>query len=103
MKTRNAPAADTPGVERRAFTVIELLVVLAVVAVSAFVVAYPLISNDSAATHLAVVPPALVAVDPATNRVVASIPVGSKPVSVTAGGGAVFDVKIDDAKFARPQ
>jgi DNA-binding SARP family transcriptional activator len=83
-------APSTLGPRSRRSRPLVLGLVLAVVAVSAFVVAYPLISDDSAATHLAVVPPALVAVDPATNRVVASIPVGSKPVSVTAGGGAVW-------------
>ena len=34
--------------------------------------------------------PSLVALDPATNRVVASIPVGSRPLSVTYGEGSVW-------------
>ena len=63
--------------------------VLATVATTALVIAYLLVSDDPAA-HLAVVPPALVAVDPKTNLVVASIRVGSRPVSVTAGRGAIW-------------
>jgi YVTN family beta-propeller protein len=38
----------------------------------------------------AVTAPALVAVDPKTNRVVASIPVGSRPASVAFGDGSVW-------------
>jgi sugar lactone lactonase YvrE len=34
--------------------------------------------------------PSVVAVDPATNRVVASVPAGSRPVAVAAGEGAVW-------------
>jgi DNA-binding SARP family transcriptional activator len=62
---------------------------LAAVAVAALVVAYLLVSDDPAA-GLEVVPPALVAVDPKNDLVVASIRVGSRPVSVTAGGDAVW-------------
>jgi DNA-binding SARP family transcriptional activator len=62
---------------------------LAAVALAALVVAYLLVSDDPAA-GLAVVPPALIAVDPKNDLVVASIQVGSRPVSVTAGAGAVW-------------
>ena len=82
-------APSTPAPASRRSRPFALGLVLAVVTVTALVVAYLLISDDPAA-HLAVVPPALVAVDPKTNRVVASIRVGSRPVSVTAGGGAVW-------------
>lgn len=37
-----------------------------------------------------VVPPAVAVVDPATNRVTASVRVGSRPVSIAAGDGAVW-------------
>jgi len=81
------PAEQAPPSTRsRPFA---LGLVLAVFAVSALVVAYLLISGDPA-RRVAVVPPALVAVDPKKNRVVAWIRVGSRPVSVTAGGGAVW-------------
>ncbi len=81
-------APSTPAPRSRRSRPLALGLVLAV-AVCALVVAYLLISDDPAA-HVAVVPPALVAVDPKKNRVVAWIRVGSRPVSVTYGGGAVW-------------
>ncbi len=46
--------------------------------------------RDDAVASVTVVPPALVVVDPATESVVASIPMGSRPVAVAAGEGAVW-------------
>jgi DNA-binding SARP family transcriptional activator len=63
--------------------------VLGAVGVTAALAAYLLVREDSAASD-AVVAPALVAVDPATDRVVASVTVGSRPVSVTAGAGSIW-------------
>jgi streptogramin lyase len=57
-----------------------------VVAVVLFVYAR---SRDGA-SPVTIVPPAVVAVDAATNRVVASIPVGSEPISIASGEGAVW-------------
>jgi DNA-binding beta-propeller fold protein YncE len=48
-----------------------------------------------------VVPPAVAVVDPDTNRVVASIPVGSKPVTITAGDGAVWVGDAGDGTVTR--
>ena len=63
--------------------------VLAAVLIGAATAGYLLV-RDEAPASVAVVPPALIAVDPATNRVVASIPVGSRPVTVAAGAGAIW-------------
>ena len=55
--------------------------------VAALLVVGGIVALDRAtggATSVAVLPPAVVAVDPETNRVVASIKTGSKPVTVTA-------------------
>ena len=73
MPVEHAPSTPAPVSGRSRPLAIAL--VLAVVAVTALVVAYLLISDDRAA-HLAVVPPALVAVDAA--------------FQVAVGGGAVW-------------
>ena len=80
---------STPTPPSRRSRPLALGLVLTVVAVIVLVGAYLLISDDPVA-HLTVVPPALVAVDPKKNRVVAWIRVGSRPVSVTAGAGAIW-------------
>ncbi len=46
--------------------------------------------TDGGPSAVKVTAPALVAIDPQTNRVVASIPVGSKPASVAFGEGSVW-------------
>jgi DNA-binding SARP family transcriptional activator/ABC-type branched-subunit amino acid transport system substrate-binding protein/DNA-binding beta-propeller fold protein YncE len=43
----------------------------------------------------------LAAIDPATNRVVAEVPIGATPTSVTAGAGAVWALNADDQTIAR--
>jgi DNA-binding SARP family transcriptional activator len=63
--------------------------VLVAVAAAAAIIGYVLVADESPAA-VAVMPPALVAIDPATNRVVASIRVGSKPATVAAGAGSVW-------------
>jgi YVTN family beta-propeller protein len=47
-------------------------------------------ATDDGPSVVKVTAPALVAIDPKTNRVVASIPVGSKPASVAFGNGSVW-------------
>ena len=63
--------------------------VVVLVAVAAALLGYLLVADDSPAT-IVVTPPALVVIDPAENRVLASIKVGSKPAAVAAGGGAIW-------------
>ena len=63
--------------------------VLLAVALAGVTVGYALVRDEGPAT-VVVTPPALAVVDPATNRIVASIPVGSRPVTVAGGVGAVW-------------
>ncbi|HEX6725060.1 MAG TPA: BTAD domain-containing putative transcriptional regulator [Gaiella sp.] len=87
---RPPPPAEPP-VRRwrgRLVTVIGGSALLAV-AVAGVTAGYLLVRDESPAP-VAVVPPALVVVDPTSNRIVASIPVGSRPVTVAAGDGAVW-------------
>ena len=66
-----------------------LAAVLLGVAVAGISVGYLLVRDDTPTT-VPIVPPALVAIDPSTNRVVASIAVGSRPVAVASGFGGVW-------------
>lgn len=71
------------------------VVAAAVVAVSAV----GLLRSDADAV---VVPPNSVAViDPSTNRVEATIPVGIRPGSIAAGAGAVWVANLDDGSLTR--
>lgn len=85
---RQPDPAEPPSRRRRLVPVIGGLALLAV-AVAGITAGYLLV-HDEPRAPVAVVPPALVAVDPASMRVVASIPVGSRPVSVAAGNGEVW-------------
>ena len=69
--------------------------------IAAALVAVLLMRNEAPGA-VAIVTPAVVAVDPDTNRVVASIRVGSKPESLAGGEGAVWvgDAR-DGAGYAR--
>jgi DNA-binding SARP family transcriptional activator len=64
-------------------------IVLLIAAFAGVTVGY-LALRDDATASVTVIPPALVVVDPTTNRVVASIPVGSRPVTVAGGEGGVW-------------
>ena len=46
--------------------------------------------SERVPASVAVVPPAVVAVDARTNRIVASIPAGSSPVTIASGEGAIW-------------
>jgi DNA-binding SARP family transcriptional activator/DNA-binding beta-propeller fold protein YncE len=68
-------------------------VAVGAVLVSAAIAAAVLVvlrATDDGPARVTIRTPALVAIDPATNRVVASIPVGSKPVAVAVGYGSVW-------------
>ena len=77
-------ARQTP--RRRRTVVAGAAAVLAVLAVAAL--AFDRTRGSPGA--VTVVPPAVAAIDPETNSVVASIRVGSKPVTMAAGDGAVW-------------
>ena len=70
--------------------------VLLAVAVAGLTLGYLLVRDDTPST-VAIVPPALVVVDPATSRIVDSIGVGSRPVTVASGAGAIW---VGDARDA---
>ena len=88
----HAPGAvAAPAGKRRRGRHLRLLAsgLLLALAVAAATLAYVLV-RDGAPAPAAVASTALVVVDPSSNRIVASIPVGSRPVSVAAGAGAVW-------------
>lgn len=62
---------------------------LLVLAIAAALLAFAL-TRDDVAGSVEIAAPAVVAIDPGTNQVVASITVGSKPASIAAGEGAVW-------------
>jgi len=74
--------------------------VLIAVAAAAATFGYLLLADEPAAS-VVVTPPTLAVIDPATNRVVASIPVGSKPVAVAAGAGGVWVGDARDGTITR--
>jgi DNA-binding SARP family transcriptional activator/streptogramin lyase len=73
---------------RRRVRMVALGVVLLLVAVASATLGYLLVAHDSPAA--VATPPALVVVDPETNRVVASIAVGSRPVAIAADRNGVW-------------
>ena len=62
---------------------------LLVVAVAGVTAGYLLVLDETT-TSVSITPPALVAVDADSNRIVASIPMGSRPVTVAVGAGSIW-------------
>jgi len=83
------PAHEGKGGPRRRLRAVAVASILVAVAVVGVTVGY-LVIRDAGSTPITIAPPALVVVDPASNRVVASIPLGSRPVTVAGGAGAVW-------------
>jgi DNA-binding SARP family transcriptional activator/streptogramin lyase len=81
------PTSSAPGKPRRRLVLVVAGIALA--SVVAVAVAVVLTRSDSPSA-VGVRPPAVVAVDPRTNTVVASVAAGSKPISIAAGGGRVW-------------
>ena len=77
------------GSRRRLRNAAVAVVLLAAVAIAAAAPGYLLVSDGSRRVGGGP-PPALVAIDPTSNRVVASIKVGSRPTTVAAGAGGVW-------------
>jgi DNA-binding SARP family transcriptional activator len=92
------PARD--GERRRAGRRIARGVALVAAAVAAATLGYLVVADEPSAS-VAAIPPTLAAIDPATNRVVASIPVGSKPVSIAAGEGGIWVGDARDGTITR--
>ncbi len=89
VAARGPRAGASPGssrANRRRIAIAGALLVAAIVA--AVLVAVRL--TDSGPSAIKLTAPALVAIDPKTNRVVAASAVGSKPVTVAFGNGSVW-------------
>ena len=84
----STPAAPAPPRRRRA-RLVAMAVVLLVAAFAGVTAGYFVLRDDASAS-VTITPPALVVVDAATNRVVASIPLGSRPVTVAAGEAGIW-------------
>jgi YVTN family beta-propeller protein len=80
-----AEAIVRPRVSRRT-----LLAGLAIGVVAAAAIAVVVVSGGGSKADLRIEPNSAVAVDPGTGKVVASVPVGSGPVRVAAGAGALW-------------
>jgi DNA-binding SARP family transcriptional activator/streptogramin lyase len=104
----DAPAAREPtpepvsrdGPRRRRRRRIAVGAALAAVAAAAATLGYLVVADEPSAS-VAATPPTLAVIDPGTNRVVASIPVGSKPVAIAAGEGSVWVGDARDGTIAR--
>src|SRR6185503_7832943 len=97
------PAAAPParGVARRGgHRRVAAGAVLVGVAAAAATLGYFLVAGEPSASITAT-PPTLAVIDPATNRVVASIPVGSKPVALAVGAGGVWVGDARDVTITR--
>ena len=97
------PAAAPParGVARRGgHRRVAAGAVLVGVAAAAATLGYFLVAGEPSASITAT-PPTLAVIDPATNRVVASIPVGSKPVALAVGAGGVWVGDARDGTITR--
>ncbi len=87
-----APAAGPPALPAAAPSRRRRLIAVAAVAAAAVAAALiaMVLAGGGGPGAVEVAVPSVVAVDPATNRLVASVAVGSRPVSVVAGEGAVW-------------
>ncbi len=101
QKPQQAPAARARGqVGRGRRHRIAAGAALVAIAAAAASLGYVLVADEPAAS-VAATPPTLGVIDPATNRVIASIPVGSKPVAIAAGAGGVWVGDARDGTITR--
>jgi YVTN family beta-propeller protein len=91
------PAKSARTRRRRLLAIVAALAAVALLAV-ALVFAF---ARERAPSPFKVVAPAAVAVDAKTDKVVASIPVGSEPVSITSGNGAIWVGDVADGTVTR--
>jgi hypothetical protein len=96
--TRLPPTRD--GRRRGAGRRIAVGAALVAVAAVAATLGYLVVADEPSAS-VAAAPPTLAVIDPVTNRVVASIPVGSKPVAVAAGVGGIWVGDARDGTITR--
>ena len=91
------PPRSRLGSRRRRIVVGSVLLAVAL-ATLVLVVAF---ARDEPPAAVVVTAPAVVAIDARTNRVVASIPAGSKPASVASGDGAIWVGDAQDGTVTR--
>jgi YVTN family beta-propeller protein len=84
------PAAAGPGGRKR-----RLRIVAAAVPVVALIIVAAAVLLGSDATPISVEPNSLAIIDPEKNEVVGTVPVGTLPGPVTAGGGFVWAANLD--------
>ena len=105
---RVPPTSDTPGLARSPLPLLtrRSRVLLgaggALLLAAALAVALLTVTRDrTSAGIVSVGPNSLVAIDPETNRVVAEIPVGARPESVTFARGHLWVANLDDDTVSR--
>jgi DNA-binding SARP family transcriptional activator/DNA-binding beta-propeller fold protein YncE len=91
------PPSPARGRVRRSRLALGALLVLACAASALAAV----LTRDDAPRSVKVAAPSVVAVDPTTNRIVASIPTGSKPASIAAGAHGVWVGDAEDGTVTR--
>jgi YVTN family beta-propeller protein len=84
---RGAGSVDAPVLRRRSLLA---AMVAGVIAAAVAIPVFALGEGHSSASKVKIAPNSLAAIDPETNKVVADIPVGRRPVAVAVGGGAVW-------------
>jgi len=95
--SRTPPA---PAVTPRRLRPLRLGIALGAVVVAAGAAAITVVLRDSSG-DVAVVPNSVAVVDVRTNRVVGDVVIGSRPVAVAFGGGAVWVANADDSTVSR--
>ena len=91
--------APKPRPGRLAARRIALWTVAALLAAAAIAVA--LVKLTGGATPVRVVPDSVALVDPRTNHVVGDLRVGSRPIAIAAGAGAIWVANADDGTISR--
>jgi DNA-binding SARP family transcriptional activator/streptogramin lyase len=94
-----APASGN-GSKRGSRSRIAVGAALVAVAAVAATLGYLVVADEPSAS-VAAIPPTLAVIDPATNRVVTSITVGSKPVTIAAGEGSLWVGDARDGTITR--
>jgi YVTN family beta-propeller protein len=90
---------EAPAPPRRALSARALVLGALAVALVAATVATALLRDDPAAVTVA--PNSVAVIDPALNRVVATVPVGIGPGPIAAGAGAVWVGNLEDRSLTR--
>jgi YVTN family beta-propeller protein len=97
-----APARlDEPAAPRKRRRRLRVLVVSAALVAGAVAAALAFAFSSGSPGSVAVEPDSVAVIDPQTNRVVASVPVGARPTAVAVGEDAVWVASADDGTVSR--